>query len=73
VCPWGSRTTGHLPGGFHGILYSKGECLIHQQFQDSGPVICDTIKLPNESGVNPTYYSFPSIGNLTEATATPHL
>jgi hypothetical protein len=58
---------GHLPAGFQGILYSKGDCLIHQNFQDSGPVICNTITMPNEgSGLNPTYYSFPSIGNLTD-------
>jgi hypothetical protein len=56
---------GHVPSGFQGILYSLGDCLIHQNFQDSGPVICNTITLPNESGINPTFYSFPSIGNLT--------
>jgi hypothetical protein len=56
---------GHVPSGFQGILYSLGDCLIHQNFQDSGPVICNTISLPNESGINPTFYSFPSIGNLT--------
>jgi hypothetical protein len=55
----------HLPAGFQGILYSLGDCLIHQNFQDSGPVICNTISLPNESGVNPTFFSFPSVGNLT--------
>jgi hypothetical protein len=54
----------HLAGGFQGILYSLGDCLIHQRFLDSGPVICNAIKLPNE-GYNPTYYSFPSVGNLT--------
>ena len=57
---------GHPAGGFQGILYSNGECLIHQNFQDSGPVICNTISLPDENGINPTYYSFPSIGNLTD-------
>ena len=57
---------GHLPGGFQGILYSTADCLIHQNFQDSGPVICNTITLPNESGVNPTFYTFPSVGNLTD-------
>jgi Tfp pilus assembly protein PilX len=57
---------GHLPGGFQGILYSTADCLIHQNFQDSGPVICNTITLPNESGINPTFYTFPSVGNLTD-------
>ncbi len=56
---------GYKPGGFQGILYSKGECLIHQEFQDSGPVICDTINMPLET-YNPTYFTFPSIGNLTD-------
>jgi hypothetical protein len=57
---------GHLPAGFQGILYSLGDCLIHQNFQDSGPVICNTISLPNEgTGLNPTFFSFPSVGNLT--------
>jgi len=59
---------GHAPGGFQGILYSTSSCEIHQSFQDSGPVICNSISLPNENGdsYNPTYYSFPSIGNLTD-------
>jgi Tfp pilus assembly protein PilX len=57
---------GHLPAGFQGILYSLGDCLIHQNFQDSGPVICNTISMPNEgTGMNPTFFSFPSVGNLT--------
>jgi hypothetical protein len=56
---------GHLPGGFQGILYSLGDCLIHQNFQDSGPVICNTISLPNENGINPIFSTFPSVGNLT--------
>jgi hypothetical protein len=57
---------GHLPGGFQGILYSTADCLIHQNFQDSGPVICNTITLPNEGGINPTFFTFPSVGNLTD-------
>ena len=57
---------GHAPGGFQGILYSTADCLIHQQFQDSGPVICNTISIPHEGGGDPTYYTFPFIGNLTD-------
>jgi hypothetical protein len=57
---------GHPPGGFQGILYSTGDCEIHQQFQDSGPVICNSLSLPDESGGDPSYYTFPSIGNLTD-------
>jgi hypothetical protein len=57
---------GHLPSGFQGIMFSTADCLIHQEFQDSGPVICNTITLPDESGLNPTFFTFPSIGNLTD-------
>ena len=57
---------GHPPGAFQGILYSTSSCLIHQNFQDSGPVICNSVDLPDENGINPTYYTFPSIGNLTD-------
>ncbi len=57
---------GHPPGAFQGILYSTADCLIHQNFQDSGPVICNTITLPDESGINPTFFTFPSAGNLTD-------
>jgi Tfp pilus assembly protein PilX len=57
---------GHLPAGFQGVMYSTSDCQIHQNFQDSGPVICNTITLNNESGINPTFYTFPSTGNLTD-------
>jgi hypothetical protein len=57
---------GHKPAGFQGILYSTADCLIHQDFQDSGPVICNTISLPYEPAGNPAYYAFPSIGKLTD-------
>ena len=39
---------GNVPSGFQGILYSTADCLIHQNFQDSGPVICNTITTPDE-------------------------
>jgi Tfp pilus assembly protein PilX len=59
---------GHLPAGFQGIMYSTSDCMIHQNFQDSGPVICNSITLPNEGGssFNPTFYAFPYLGNLTD-------
>jgi hypothetical protein len=57
---------GHLAAGFQGIMYSESDCMIHQNFQDSGPVICNTITLPDEGGINPTFYTFPYIGNLTD-------
>ena len=47
-------------------MYSTSDCLIHQNFQDSGPVICNTITLPDEGGVNPTFYTFPYLGDLTD-------
>ena len=57
---------GYLPAGFQGVMYSTADCMIHQNFQDSGPVICNTITLPEESGINPTFYTFPYSGNLTD-------
>ena len=69
TCSGNNQTTcwnGHPPGAFQGILYSTADCLIHQNFQDSGPVICKTITLPNEDGINPTFFTFPSTGNLTD-------
>ena len=60
-----SCPNGYYASGFQGVLYSKGDCLIHQMFRDSGPVICNSITLPNESNGNPTYYSYPQLSNLT--------
>jgi len=60
ACP-----NGYLPAGFQGVLYSKGDCLIHQMFRDSGPVICNTITLPSDASGWPTYYPYPTLTNLT--------
>ena len=60
ACP-----NGHYASGFQGVLYSKGDCLIHEQFRDSGPVICNTISLPIEADGYPTYYPYPTLTNLT--------
>ena len=58
---------GHLPAGFQGILYSTADCLIHQNFQDSGPVICNSITLPERGhGHEPDLLHLPVIGNLTD-------
>jgi hypothetical protein len=57
---------GYKPAGFQGIMYSTSDCMIHQNFQDSGPVICNTITLPDESPDNPDFYTFPYLGNLTD-------
>ena len=60
---------GYRPSGFQGILWSNDDCVIHQEFQDSGPVICNRILVPNgENGV-PTFYTFPYTGNLTDGQA----
>ncbi len=60
-----SCPNGYYASGFQGVLYSKGDCLIHQMFRDSGPVICNTITLPYESNGMPTYYPYPTLSNLT--------
>ena len=63
------RVNGYRPSGFQGILWSNSWCVIHQEFQDSGPVICNRIYVPNgENGV-PTFYTFPYTGNLTDGQA----
>jgi len=60
---------GYRPSGFQGILWSNDDCVIHQEFQDSGPVICNRILVPNgENGV-PTFFTFPYTGNLTDGQA----
>jgi Tfp pilus assembly protein PilX len=65
ACP-----NGYLPGGFQGIVYSNGECVIHQQFQISGPVMCDTITIQNGQNGDgdgfPTFYSWPDLGPLID-------
>jgi Tfp pilus assembly protein PilX len=61
ACP-----NGHYASGFQGVLYSKGDCLIHEQFRDSGPVICNTISLPDESDGWPSYYSYPALQTVTD-------
>ncbi len=60
-----SCPNGYYASGFQGVLYSKGDCLIHQMFRDSGPVICNTITLPYEANGMPTYYPYPTLSNLT--------
>ena len=46
--PSGTSTcpNGYKPGAFQGIVYANGDCLIHQEFQLSGPVMCNTITIP---------------------------
>ena len=60
------RSLDDVAGGVDQVVSAQGDCLIHQRFQLSGPVICNTITLPDESSQNPTFFTYPSIGNLTD-------
>ena len=72
--PSGTATcpNGYKPAGFQGILYANGDCLIHQEFQISGPVMCNNINIVNGnngSGDNgnpswPDFYTWPPLGSL---------
>jgi Tfp pilus assembly protein PilX len=66
--PSGTATcpNGRKPGGFQGIAYANGDCLIHEQFQLSGPVMCNTISVPVESDGLPTFYTWPNLGSLID-------
>ncbi len=66
--PSGTSTcpNGYKPGGFQGIVYANGNCLIHQQFQISGPVMCNTITIPWESDGVPSFYTWPNLGSLID-------
>jgi Tfp pilus assembly protein PilX len=63
LCP-----SGHTAGAFQGVVYSLGNCYIHQGFLSSGPVVCNTIQLDDngEPGVYPTYYTFPALTDLVD-------
>jgi Tfp pilus assembly protein PilX len=54
------------PSGLQGIIYAAGQCMIHQNFHASGPVICDTIYLPPDGFGWPTYYTWPALGSLVD-------
>jgi len=56
----------HPASGFQGVVSSQGDCLIHERFQLSGPVICNTISLPYQSDGWPTYSPFPSLSQLVD-------
>jgi hypothetical protein len=66
--PSGTATcpNGHKPGAFQGIVYANGDCLIHEQFQLSGPVMCNTISVPVESDGMPSFYTWPNLGSLVD-------
>jgi hypothetical protein len=61
ACP-----NGYKPGAFQGIAYANGDCLIHQEFQLSGPVMCNTISFPFESSGMPNMYTWPNLGSLID-------
>ena len=58
-----------VPSGLQGIIYAKDECLVHEDFHLSGPIICDEIQLPAEWNGYPTYYVWPPLGSLVEGQA----
>lgn len=62
----GATQSQSQPSGLQGIIYAAGECMIHQNFHLSGPVICDTIYLPDDSYGWPTYYTWPPLGSLVD-------
>lgn len=56
----------HPASGLQGVVSAQGDCLIHERFRLSGPVVCNTISLPYESDGWPTYYPFPSLDSLVD-------
>ena len=57
------------PSALQGIIYAVDECLVHENFHLSGPIICDEIQLPDEPTGWPTYYTWPPLGSLVEGQA----
>ncbi len=56
----------HPLSGLQGTLSADADCMIHENFRLSGPVICNSIQLPYESDGWPTYYPFPSLTDLVD-------
>ena len=44
----GTGQTQPTPSGLQGIIYAGGNCLVHENFHLSGPIICEDIQLPIE-------------------------
>ena len=72
-------STDNITSGFQGVVYAEGDCLVHEDFLLSGPILCDTISIPDENDP-PTFYGYPSLGSLIDGqmyadpyTATEHL
>jgi hypothetical protein len=56
----------HPQSGFQGVVSAQGDCLIHERFFLSGPVVCGTISMPYASDGWPSYFSFPSLSSLVD-------
>ena len=50
--------------GFQGVMYAKDQCVIHQLFHSSGPVICNQIQIVDDTGTWPTFYPWPPLQTL---------
>ena len=57
------------PSGLQGIIYAGDNCLVHENFLLSGPIICDDIQLDPSSNGWPTYFAWPALGSLVEGQA----
>ena len=54
------------PGALQGLIYSEDDCMVHQWFHLSGPIICREIQLPKDAGwYLPQYYTWPDLNALT--------
>jgi hypothetical protein len=65
----GTGQSQSTPSGLQGIIYAGDDCLVHENFHLSGPIICDDIQLPDEANGWPTYYAWPALGSLVEGQA----
>jgi hypothetical protein len=58
----------NTPSGLQGLIYSKGECLVHQWFHLSGPILCGEIQIPDElpQWYWPEFYLWPDLTDLVD-------
>ncbi len=57
------------PSGLQGIIYAVGDCMVHENFHLSGPIICNVVDLPSAPNGWPTYYTWPPLGSLVAGQA----
>jgi Tfp pilus assembly protein PilX len=62
----GSTQAQSVPSGLQGLIYAKGECIVHENFHTSGPIVCGSLTLPSSPNGWPTYYDWPPLGSLVE-------